>query len=386
MIQIRTKGNTVLLLEPPVSPSKLPNKFTVVCYIIIWIGCSSVTQIANKKVVTDVITDSNSIPSGTSPLYLVCLQMVFGTFVYIIQCSMYKKPSKSANNFIITSSRAMIWIQVVGFCNVLTHVLTLYAIQLITPALTHIIRGTEPIWMIIFSYLLLGRRVSLAASISVVLMTVGVISIAKGGTHEKYEEHKNFIRGILITIAANFAITVRNCGSKIYSLLTLKELHYPEVCAYSLIWVIIPTLIQHFVADKTCQVSIYIFIATIFHVAYSSMSFYVLSFMEPTSHSIIKLVSRTVAVLSLTVFYGVEVYASKTMMFGVSLCIIGGIFYSPSATYWIYQALQCLENRCCPHTTTIKCTTKGVSIIIVLISCLTIAWVYVRSSKIDSKL
>ena len=56
------------------------------------------------------------------------------------------------------------------------------------------------------------------------------------------------------------------------------------------------------------------------------MSFYVLSLMEPTTHSIIKLVSRAVAVLSLTLVYGIE-ESNSFMVFGIFLCVSGACFY-----------------------------------------------------------
>ena len=54
----------------------------------------------------------------------------------------------------IISNKAKAWRLLVGFCNALAHYLTLCAIQMISPALTHIIRGTEPIWMMTFSYVM----------------------------------------------------------------------------------------------------------------------------------------------------------------------------------------------------------------------------------------
>ena len=229
-------------------------------------------------------------------------------------------------------SKQRMWLLLVGFCNAMAHLLTLYSIQMITPALTHVIRGTEPIWMMLFSYLMLQQRSSLYEMISITLMILGIVSIANGGTHEKYKMYHTFIRGIMTTTIANVGIALRNCGSKKYLILTSKVLHYPEICVYSLGWIILLALSQYLVDGSTGKVSVHVLIATLFHVVYSSMSFYVLSFMKPTSHSIVKLVSRTIAVLSLTFAYGIE-EPSQGLMFGIFMCIIGGFFYSSSNTY-----------------------------------------------------
>ena len=208
---------------------------------------------------------------------------------------------------------------------------------MISPALTHIIRGTEPIWMMVFSYIMLNKKSTLYEMVCVTLMILGIISIAISGNEEKKPEaNERFMKGIFTTLAANFAIALRNCGSKNYTLLTSKELYYPEVCMVSFLWIFFPTLLKH-IFDPTSvfesyNISIYLGSATVFHVIYSSMSFYVLSFMDPTSHSVVKLVSRTVAVLSLTFVFGIE-DSSFPMMFGILLCIIGGFFYSSSTSF-----------------------------------------------------
>ena len=121
--------------------------------------------------------------------------------------------------------------------------------------------------------------------VCVTLMILGIISIAISGNKEnKQETNELFIKGIFTTLAANLAIALRNCGSKNYTLLTSKELYYPEVCMVSFQWIFFPTLLQ-FVFDlnsvfENYDVSIYYGSAIIFHVIYSSMSFYVLSFMH----------------------------------------------------------------------------------------------------------
>lgn len=50
------------------------NHFRMVIVIIIWIGCSSITQVANKKVLNE----------RQLPTILVFSQMLFGTFVHLI--------------------------------------------------------------------------------------------------------------------------------------------------------------------------------------------------------------------------------------------------------------------------------------------------------------
>ena len=205
----------------------------VIFTTIIWIGCSSVTQVANKKVLSD----------GNSGWTLLCLQMSCGSLVHLIssltnKCQMNCKPEIcSASN----SWKSEIWVILVGFCNSLTHLLTYYAMQIITPALTHIIRGMEPIWAMVISYMMLQKRSSFYEVISTILMILGVISIAGGGTQEKYNNNQLFIGGIMTTTFANFIIALRNCGSKKYSLLTSKELHYATVSTFSIVWIIIPS-------------------------------------------------------------------------------------------------------------------------------------------------
>ena len=84
------------------------------------------------------------------------------------------------------------------------------------------------------------------------------------------------------------------------------------------------------------------------------MSFYVLSFMDPTSHSVVKLISRTVAVLSLTFVFGIE-DTSFPMLFGIVLCIVGGFSYSSSKTfdkinnrnYWKISIIRVLLTGSC---------------------------------------
>ena len=170
------------------------------------------------------------------------------------------------------------WRLLVGLCNACTHFLTLCAIKMISPTLTHIIRGTEPIWMMVFSYIMLNKKSTLYEMVCVTLMILGIISIAISGNEEKKPEaNERFMKGIFTTLAANFAIALRNCGSKNYTLLTSKELYYPEVCMVSFLWIFFPTLLKH-IFDPTSvfesyNISIYLGSATVFHVIYSSMSF-----------------------------------------------------------------------------------------------------------------
>ena len=288
----------------------------VLCATAVWIGFSSVTQVANKKVLSD----------GNSVWTLLCLQMLCGSLVHLMSLlnSNRQMNCQTAIDSPTDSWKSQIWLILVGFCNSLAHLLTYYAMQMITPALTHVIRGTEPIWTMVISYVMLQKRSSFYEVISITLMILGVMSIA-GGDAGQIQQHSTFIEGIMITIFANVIIAIRNCGSKRYSLLTSKELHYPTVCAYSFAWIIIPSSIQTFL-HPTNTISIYFLIAAVFHVLYSTMSFYILSLMEPTSHSIIKLISRTVAVLSLTYVYGIE-EPTIPMVFGIFLCIVGACFY-----------------------------------------------------------
>ena len=305
---------------------KQPNPMLIFSVIGIWISCSSITQISNKKVLAN----------GHSPITLVFSQMLCGTLLYFV-VNFYKRSKNSEEKAPITNNKAKVWRLLVGFCNAYTHYLTLCAIQMISPALTHIVRGTEPIWMMVFSYALLKKKSTLYEMVCVTLMILGIISIAISGNEEKKQNtNELFIKGILTTLAANFAIALRNCGSKNYTSLTSNELYYPEVCAVSFLWIVVPTLL-HPMFDSSFlfenyNISPYLGSATVFHVIYSSMSFYVLSFMDPTAHSVVKLVSRTVAVLSLTFVFGIE-DTSFPMLFGIVLCIVGGFSYSSSKTF-----------------------------------------------------
>ena len=112
------------------------NNYNILFAIITWIGCSSVTQISNKKVLS----------GGTSPLTLFSFQMLFGTVTYFLLLSVSKHRHnnvwwrKSPN----PSTEVKYLPFVIGFYNAMSHLLTLCAMQSITPALTHITRGTEP--------------------------------------------------------------------------------------------------------------------------------------------------------------------------------------------------------------------------------------------------
>ena len=308
---------------------KKPSPLLIFCVIGIWISCSSITQISNKNVLAN----------GHSPITLVFSQMLCGTLFYFV--AMFYRGNElilsNKEKTPITIQKAKVWRMLVGFCNALTHYLTLRAIQMISPALTHIIRGTEPIWMMIFSYIMLKKKSTLYEMYCVTLMILGIISIATNGNEEKkLNTNELFLKGILTTLAANVAIALRNCGSKNYTSLTSKELYYPEVCAVSFLWMLFPTMLQVMfdssIVFKNYNISPYLGSATVFHVIYSYMSFYVLSFMEPTSHSVVKLVSRTIAVLSLTFVFGIE-DTNFPMLFGIILCIVGGFFYSYSSVF-----------------------------------------------------
>ena len=299
---------------------KNPKNFIICGVIIIWICCSSMTQIANKEVLSD----------GNSPLILVSFQMFLGSTVHFLTWWIYRN-SETIEKRISTSKVANlsgIWLLVVGLCNVSAHLLTLHAVQIITPALTHIIRGTEPIWIMGLSYMMLQNKSSVGEGISVILMILGLILIAVSQAQIHEANNTLFIKGIITTVVANFAIALRNCAYKKYSLLSSRTLYYPKMCTIALGFVVIPAIIL----SKGEKISMYIFPASFFHVVYSSMSFYVLSFMNPTSHSMVKLVSRTVVVLSLSLVYGYE-KSGWTMIFGTLFCLLGGFFYSSPNTY-----------------------------------------------------
>ena len=294
---------------------KRPNNYVVLLVLAIWIGCSSITQVSNKEVISE----------GTSPLTLVCFQMLFGTAVFLF-VSKHIRGNVGWSDCLTTSPKLHYLPFIVGLCNAITHTLTSYAMQMITPALTHITRGTEPIWMMTFSYLILQKEVSLFQVMSVVLMIIGVASIGYGGNVEESKSHDAVFKGIATTLAANVAISIRNCASKMYTQVTSKHLSYPEVCTYSFGIMALPCIAQYLLFERKGG-SIYLLIASVFHVLYSTMSFFVLSFVEPASHSVIKLFSRTVVVISLTFAYGIEAL-DQHIIFGISMCISGALLYS----------------------------------------------------------
>ena len=315
------------LNNPNFDSTKTPEKKDVkssiiVVVVIFWIGFSSMTQIANKEVIS----------KGISPLLLVCFQMFFGSIVYLFGWPIYnsfkkvEKIKKTSKEFQLERK----WLCVVGVCNALTHLLTLYAIQMITPALTHIIRGTEPILIILVSYLILEKKSSAYEVISVILMILGIISIAVNQVNKQDGNGLFVFKGVLTTIAANFAVAIRNCGFKKFLLLAKRKLHYPEVCTYSLGFLVIPA-ITHYIFNLKHNLSIDTIKASLFHVGYSSMSFYVLSLINQTSHSVLKLLSRAVVVMSLTLVYGIE-KLNEMMLLGIFFCVFGACLYSSSAT------------------------------------------------------
>ena len=78
---------------------------------------------------------------------------------------------------------------------------------------------------------------------------------------------------------------------------------------------------------------------------YSSMSFYVLSFVEPSSHSIIKLLSRSVIVTSLTVIFGMKEFSIQ-LAIGIMFCIIGALLYALSISNITFRiCLPKLRNK-----------------------------------------
>lgn len=348
------------LNNPNFDSTKTPEKKDVkssiiVVVVIFWIGFSSMTQIANKEVIS----------KGTSPLLLVCFQMFFGSIVYLFGWPIYnsfkkvEKIKKTSKEFQLERK----WLFVVGVCNALTHLLTLYAIQMITPALTHIIRGTEPILIIWVSYLMLEKKSSAYEVISVILMILGIISIAVNQVNKQDGNGLVVFKGVLTTIAANFAIAIRNCGFKKFLLLAKRKLYYPEVCTYSLGFLVIPA-ITHYIFNLNHNLSIDTIKASVFHVGYSSMSFYVLSLINQTSHSVLKLLSRAVVVMSLTLVYGFE-ELNKMMLFGICFCVFGACLYSSSAKF---------EK---------KMTTK-LKILLIFMPCFLIAFLYADMEKIRS--
>ena len=156
-------------------------------------------------------------------------------------------------------------------------------------------------------------------------MILGVCSIVLGGNDEVGTDQAMFIKGVAIVLVANVAIAVRNCASKKYTEASGHKLTYPEVCTYSLLFVSGPFLFKLPSLQQSDTLSLYYLLtASVFHVMYSGMSFYVLSFVEPSSHSIIKLLSRSVIVTSLTVIFGMKEFSIQ-LAIGIMFCIIGAL-------------------------------------------------------------
>ena len=205
-----------------------PRLFIIALVMVAWISCSLVTQIANKKVLS----------AELSPMLLIGCQMVFGCALQvIISVVICLKDSTDRKCFELNPLCFA-----VGAFNVMVHMLTYYSMTMISPGLTQILRGTEPIWMMVCSYLLLQITTSIQQIISASVMILGVCSIVLGGNDEVGTDQAMFIKGVAIVLVANVAIAVKKCASKKYTEVSGYKLTYPEVCSYSLLIVVGPFL------------------------------------------------------------------------------------------------------------------------------------------------
>lgn len=317
------KSSAAFATDDKNKPTNTKPFFFVAAVVLAWITCSSVTQVANKKV----------LKAGTPPLLLVFCQMLFGTIVYrtgLLKSSSaasgYARVPKSEQDPPI-SQTAENWVRLVGICNVLGHTLTMWSMLLVAPALTHIVRSIEPLLMSLLSYWILNRSTSPLQMLSMLPMIIGIIVIATGGKSDNFIESNTLLEGLSVALLANIAMSLRNCGTKKYSILTQQRLDYPQVCSISLKYIFVPSIAQ-VLFDSSFTGTWQLLIASSFHVGYSSMSFYVLSLTDPLTHSIIKFVSRAVAVISLGIVFGVQL--NHQMLIGVFLCVTGALLYTIS--------------------------------------------------------
>ena len=161
------------------------------------------------------------------------------------------------------------WIVLIGLCNALGHLLTMISMQMITPAITQIVRAFEPLLTSVLIYFILNEKSSCPQLLSIFAMMIGIVFIAIGKNTLSVNEYSNFLQGIIIAFCANGVMCFRNCGTKKYTILTKRQLDYPEVCSYSVRLLVVLIFIQislfgwHYESPST-----YLGIASLFHVGY----------------------------------------------------------------------------------------------------------------------
>lgn len=312
-----------------------PSSFFVVVVVLSWIGCSSITQVSNIKYLL----------VNSSPVFLVFCQMCFGAIVYRLlskrNVETYEHLTQQNDDIVDNEKTTNLhtkpchyWLLLAGFCNALGHTLTMYSMLLVSPALPHVVRSTEPIFLSGLSYFLLNKKTTAFQFVSLLPMIAGIVFISTGHGKHVEEEKNTFVSAILLSLVATIFMALRNCATKKHTQVTTLGVEYPQICEESLKFMA-PALILEMLLDwctlpyLRIELTRYLPIAVFFHVAYSSLSFYVLSLTDPLSHSVIKISSRAFSSMMLGLLFGIQL--QRQMVFGVFLCATGAWMYAISS-------------------------------------------------------
>ena len=285
--------------------------------ILCWITCSALTQINNQ----------DFIQSSHASVTLVFCQMLMGLLVEVGKtCLFDSNENKTKTNGSLELTRIK-WLLLTGLTNVIGHILTMHSMLLIAPALTHIIRSLEPLSMSLVSFFILGHLSERLQILSLVPMILGMVLFFLSGEDNHFHMSSLHVRGIVIALCANFGMAVRNCSSKRNTSITYDVLQYSHLAMIGTPISLALVLIQmHFQPEYVVfHPSGPLHFSALFHIAYSSASFHVLSLTDPLSHSIIKFASCALRVFTLAVIFGFNL--SFYSICGTLSCVAGLLSY-----------------------------------------------------------
>jgi pyruvyl transferase EpsO len=169
-------------------------------------------------------------------------------------------------------------------------------------------------------------------------MLLGILMIAAPKLDLGDQTH---LTGILLALLANVSMALRNCISKIYCKSTGGPLDYSRVCLAGVVLLYIPTMLCYNYFKTSMSASAYLLGASVFHVAYNSLSFLVLSSMDSLNHSMIKFTSRCSIVLIVSMFFSMEYDVLKIM--GTLLCLFGSFLFMMAKTDSKLNLLTCIK-------------------------------------------
>lgn len=237
--------------------------------------------------------------------------------------------------------------------NIYGYLSTMQSTLLIPTSVSHLVRATEVCFVAVCSsmvgiYELTGFDVKIMLAVTLCFaLFLGESTLSElysvcsfdADCYQKrfYSSEDSFslswLLGLILVVFSNICMAWRSILLKMHNVTATTKLNYSDLCIYGPLFLIPLTLFIH-VTEPLKLTNVLGFnnlVAGVFHFVYLEASFFCINFISPLHHSLAKVISKIIIVISTSIILGYEV----TILKSVSIfLIIALIFYR---TYYNYS-------------------------------------------------